>query len=337
MAEDGLASAQHDVAVLEAGAPPVSDPGEIDADAAPGAAAEALSAAVEAADAPAPRPLLSRLAPHWARQWLTAARAWSHTPRALVLGAGATVALAAVAGALLLSVGFVGVGTHVQLPPPYFGDVPVAPLPSEGQGELGPLPPLFFAPIGGLTIAPERPDSQLADLVLQQSDVLYDFHTQDKRSLGGDSGSGLLAAAHVVYQRTNAATSPILPGAVAIASLAGAYRDVAAAAAQLSDANLVRIAADAGLPGLTVTQVPAARVGDESRALRLSGVSQGQAVGAYLVQFRRSAVVGFVLVAGAPGSESLTQALSLAAAQEQRIELSPYVSPQGGVSPGGIR
>jgi len=332
-----LASAQQEVAVRDVGAPSAGDPRPLTVVTEPSdLAAPSLSAADEATALPPPPSRAARLVPQWLRDWLTPARAWSHTPRALALGAGATVALAAGAGVLLVVVGFLGAGTHVPLPPPFFGDAPEATAPGEGEGALGPLLAPVFAPIGGLGPAVERvADSPLGDLVLQQADVLYDFRTQDKRPLGNDSGSGLLGAFHVVYQRNNASTSAILPGTVAIASLVGAYRDVASATAQISAPNLTQIAADAGLPGLDVTLVPAAIVGDESRALHLSGVSQGQAIGAYLVQFRRSAVVGFVLIAAAPGDESLIQALLLAATQEQRIELSPYVSAPAGSSPSG--
>ncbi len=274
------------------------------------------------------RGLLRRLVPDRIRRRFAAARAWSHTPRALRLGTLSAGALALLTASVLAVVGFGGVGTHVDLPP--------APPDTYGSGLSNDLyniyPPVL--PLPPLIAGPPLPSGStlhdvLSRLVLQPYDVPIDFHRTDQGAVDGAAADGLLGSYHILFQRNlDSANSAELGGAISVISIAGVYRDVPAAAAQLEDEDLSGLGTLAGLPDLSADPVTIARViGDETRIVHLTGESFGVQVGVYLVEFRRGAVDGIVALVASAGSESLPDALLLADRQEARLEQSAPPEP----------
>lgn len=267
---------------------------------------------------------LGRVIPAPVCRRLATFAAWSHTPRALRLGTVCAGSLALLTAATLALVGFGGVGTHVYLPPAPQADALGSGLSNDAFNfypPVFPLPPLIAGPplpVGGAL------SGALSQLVLQPYDVPIDFESTDRGAVSGNGADGLAGSYHVLFQRAlGSQTGGELGGSVAVISIAAVYRDLSAATAQIEDEDLGKLGTLAGLPDLSAEPVPATRViGDESRVVHLAGESYGVQIGAYLVEFRHGAVDGIVALVAPAGSESLPDALLLAARQEARLEQS---------------
>jgi len=272
--------------------------------------------------------LLQRLVPARLRRRLVALAAWSHTPRALRLGTASAAALALVTAAALALVGFAGVGTHVYLPP---APPPVS-YPYNISADAGLFPQVFYPPpmlFGPPLASGALPAGELSGLVLQSYDVPLDFHATNQGAVPGSPADGLMGSYHVVFQRAlGSVGTGDLGSVISILSLAGAYRDVPAAAAQLENDDLSTLGTLAGLPDFVAEPVSVTTViGDESRVVHLSGDADGVPAGVYLVEFRYGALDGIVAVASPAGSESLADAIQLARLQEARLEQSAPLTP----------
>jgi hypothetical protein len=262
------------------------------------------------------------------RRRLERLQRWSHTPRALWLGTLSAGTLAVFTVVMLATVGFGGVGTHVELPPAPLADTYSSGIPSSIDNvypPVYPLPPLIAGP-------PLPPDSslpnRLATLVLQPYDLPIDFRITDQGANDNTSEDGLVGSYHVLFTRgLNGSSSAGLPGVISVLSIASVYRDVPVAAAPIEGNDLSGLGTLAGLPDLKAEPVSVTQViGDETRVVHLTGNSYGFQIGAYLVEFRRGAVDGIVGLVAPKGSESLHDAIALAQQQESRIEQSePFV------------
>ena len=246
---------------------------------------------------------------------LHAFAARTHTPTALRFGTAAIALLGVAAAVALVLVGFVGMGTHPQT----FDDSSSAlvgpQLPPEGA------PSLFSPPSPLLPVPP--PDAGLsqnfARVVLQPDDLAPDFTPLDRGSTGDDPTTGLVGSYHAVYQRPLSVAGTGSDQTIAVLATLSAYRTSQAASFHLNDVSTGTLAVDAGLPTLNSEPVTARTVGDESRAVHLTGSYAGVGIGVYLIQFRRGTTNAIVGVAAVLGSESLEQALTLAEKQDAHI------------------
>lgn len=284
------------------------------------ASGEASAAGTQPSDPAGYR--LRRAVPARLRRRLSAVAVWSHTPRALRLGTVSAAGLGLITAAALALVGFAGVGTHVTLPP--------APPPNPldfgvSSDNSGFFPQIFYPPpmvFGPPLNANALPPNALSGLVLQPYDVPLDFHATDQGAVPGAAADGLVGSYHVVFQRAlGSVDTGELGTATSVLSLAGVYRDVPAAAAQVESDDLGTLGTLAGLPDFVAEPVSITDlIGDETRVVHLTGDANGVPVGVYLVEFRHGAIDGIVAIASPEGSESLRDALQLAQRQESRLE-----------------
>jgi hypothetical protein len=262
--------------------------------------------------------LRDRLVPAVVR-CVAAVTARLQTPAVLKAGTIATGVLALGTATLFVVIGIAGVGTHIGIlpqEPPQVSDTGA----ENANPNFG--PPIFFAPptIVG-PAAPQNPvlSDDLAMAVLKSRDLANEFNALDQGPIGGDASSGLIAAYHSVFQRTDAPPTSEFPGVLAVFSVVGRYRDEPTAAAQLTGSDLGRLGADAGLPNFTVEYVDVPQLGDQTRAVHLTGMTAGIDVGVYLIEFRRGTLNAVVGVASPLGSESLVQAMSIAQTEDVRL------------------
>ena len=158
-----------------------------------------------------------------------------------------------------------------------------------------------------------------ARVVLQPDDLAPDFTPLDRGSTGDDPTTGLVGSYHAVYQRPLSIAGTGSDQTIAVLATLSAYRTSQAASFHLNDVSTGTLAVDAGLPTLTSEPVTARMVGDESRAVHLTGSYAGVGIGVYLIQFRRGTTNAIIGVAAVLGSESLDQALALAEKQDAHI------------------
>jgi hypothetical protein len=158
-------------------------------------------------------------------------------------------------------------------------------------------------------------EAQLKSAILQESDLPTGF-TQQSTDDTVDTSAGMTAGYNATYTMIGQGSAGLDIEAIVVA-LAG-FKDTNTAQANFKDIqNQIQQGAGSDIQLTPITN--SATVGDQTVAFKVTGSATGVTIAGYAVIWRHGKLAAALVQVGAPGPQNINQAISLAQAQDKKL------------------